>query len=53
MLESCFMPAALCALERFSINAETIELITHAEAPVTRVQPYSSGVDGLLRCPAS
>ena len=49
MLESCFMPAALCALERFSINAETIELITHAENVTFRVAVRGSDSDYVLR----
>lgn len=48
-LESLYMPAALKALERFSVEPENIELVTHSENVTFRVFTRSSKTDYVLR----
>jgi len=49
LVESCYTPAALKALESFPVTVENIELITHSENVTFRVSVKNSDTDYALR----
>jgi Ser/Thr protein kinase RdoA (MazF antagonist) len=49
LVESCYTPAALKALERFPVEADNIELIAHSENVTFRVSVRGSDTDYVLR----
>ena len=49
LVESCYTPAALKALESFPVTVENIELITHSENVTFRISDRDSNTDYALR----
>jgi len=49
LVESCYTPAALKALESFPVDAEQIELIAHSENVTFRVSVQDSDADYVLK----
>lgn len=49
LLESCYMPAALRALESFPVEPDRVELIAHAENVTFRVSVSGHNTDYVLR----
>ena len=49
LLESCYTPAALRALESFPVDPDKVELIAHAENVSFRVSVRGGGTDYVLR----
>lgn len=49
LVESCYRPAALKALESFPVEAENVELIAHSENVTFRVSVRGSDTDYVLR----
>lgn len=49
LVESCYTPAALRALEQFPVEAENVELVAHSENVTFRVSVRGSDTDYVLR----
>jgi Ser/Thr protein kinase RdoA (MazF antagonist) len=49
LVESCYTPAALTALESFPVEAEKVELIAHSENVTFRVSVRGSDTDYVLK----
>lgn len=49
LVDSCYTPAALKALERFPVDADNIDLIAHSENVTFRVSVRSDDTDYVLR----
>ena len=49
LVESCYTPAALKALENFPVDAEKIELIVHSENVTFRISVQGSDTDYVLK----
>jgi len=49
LVESCYTPAALKALESFPVDAQNVELIAHSENVTFRVSVRDSNTDYVLR----
>ena len=49
LVESCYTPAALKALESFPVDAEKIELIVHSENVTFRISVQGSDTDYVLK----